>query len=198
MIEWMDRNGEIVDGRGTYQIKKLRAAMQFVKQFRCAVDIGAHVGFWSMHLSSRFQSVQAFEPVAEHRACFEINAGGPGVTLHACALGKAPGMVAMAIPPGSSGGTHVAGSGDVPMNRLDAFDLRDVDFIKIDCEGYELDVLLGAAATIERCKPCVIVEQKPHKIRDFGYTRPEAVEFLESLGAVRRQELSGDYILSWD
>jgi hypothetical protein len=39
-----------VDGRGTYQLHKLMSAMQHVKHRRCALDVGMHVGLWSMHL----------------------------------------------------------------------------------------------------------------------------------------------------
>ena len=71
--DWMTKNGEIVDGRGTYQIRKLRAAMEHCRQFRVAVDVGAHVGLWSMQLLKRFARLHAFEPVAEFRACYERN-----------------------------------------------------------------------------------------------------------------------------
>jgi hypothetical protein len=83
------------------------------------------------------------------------------------------------------------------MHRLDEFDLQDVDFIKIDTEGHELFVLKGARDTLERCKPCVMVEQKPGKAQQFGLPQTAAVDYLRELGAVLRGELSGDYILSW-
>jgi FkbM family methyltransferase len=198
-IEWMDRNGEMVDGRGTYQIKKLRAAMEWVKQFRVAVDVGAHCGLWSMHLATRFGDLHAFEPVEEHRACWWKNLDGRmNVHLHPCALGEKEGGVSMNIPHTSSGGTTVAGTGPIPLERLDAFGLNDVDFIKLDCEGYELFALRGAEQMLLRCRPCVIVEQKPGRAQKFGLGETDAVSYLEGLGAKRRQELSGDFILSWD
>lgn len=220
MVEWMNKSGEIVDGRGTYQIKKLRAAMFHVKQFRSAIDIGAHVGFWSMHLARHFKVVHAFEPVQAHRDCWMKNlhphldatdcdawdSVDNGITiqngnaiLYPCALGAALGSVTMFTPPGSSGGTYIAGFGDIQMHRLDDFDLVDVDFIKLDCEGYEFAALQGAQDTLERCRPCVIVEQKQHIMQqNFGTSGTPAVDFLTRLGAKVRQELSGDYILTWD
>src|SRR3990167_8000262 len=95
---WMTQNGEMVDGRGTYQIKKLREAMGYVTHWRTAVDIGAHCGLWSMHLAKKFQSLHAFEPVPLFRQCFEKNVIARNVQLYACALGSVTGKVRMKIP----------------------------------------------------------------------------------------------------
>ena len=46
----------------------------------------------------------------------------------------------------------------VPLSRLDDFGLERVDFLKLDVEGFESQVLEGAAATIERCRPVMYVE----------------------------------------
>ena len=48
----------------------------------------------------------------------------------------------------------------VPILTLDSLDLQRVDFIKIDVEGMELDVLLGAEQIIRRSKPQMIIETK--------------------------------------
>ena len=198
MVEWMTASGEIVDGRGTYQIKKLRAAVSYVKQFRVAVDVGAHVGFWSQHLAKRFAMVQAFEPVALHRQCFALNVVAPNVTMHAVALGAAAGRVAMWTEDGSSGNSQVRGAGDIELRTLDSYAFEAVDFLKIDCEGYELYVLQGAIETLRRCRPTICVEQKPRVLKNFGFDSPEAVRFLDDMGAVVRQHYSGDYMMSWD
>jgi FkbM family methyltransferase len=201
--DWMNSAGEIVDGKGTYQIKKLRAAMKHCNDSRVAVDVGGHVGLWSMHLRKKFQMVFAFEPVKAFRECFEKNVSGLGVTLEPYALGASSGSVVMAYETTDSGGTHIAraGSGDefgIEMRTLDSFQLCDVDFIKIDCEGYEHHVINGARETILRCKPCIIVEQKQHIMqRNYGTAGTPAVDLLKDMGAEVREVLSGDYILSW-
>ena len=194
----MDKAGEIVDGRGTYQIKKLRAALLHVKQFRAAIDVGAHCGLWSMHLVKRFGKINAFEPVAAHRECFALNVQAANATLHGCALGDKNGMVSIHTAATSSGDSWVDGAGDIPIRRLDDFELQDVDFIKIDTEGHELFVLRGGEETIRRCKPCLIVEQKPGHGHRFGIGDTDAIPLLESWGAKRREVLSGDFIYSWD
>lgn len=212
--EWMTRNGEIVAGRGTYQIKKLRAALEHVTRWRCAVDVGAHVGLWSMQLAPRFEQLHAFEPVEAFRQCWTRNMEGHTghSLLYPVALGVKRGHVVMTIPPLAggidSGGTHVGqvlgeddtrpqGSLTAPLHALDEFSF-EVDFLKVDCEGFELEVLKGARETLERCHPCVIVEQKPHKLGpNFGIKGTPACDYLRTLGAVQRRELSGDFIFSW-
>jgi FkbM family methyltransferase len=200
--EWMTRNGEVVDGKGTYQIKKLRAAMKWVKQFRLAVDIGAHVGLWSMHLAQSFRELHAFEPVDSFRACWSRNVVAQHAYLYPAALGDEEGAVVMSINAADTGGTHVASmakSGGVPLYPLDHFSFNEVDFIKIDCEGYEDRIIKGATDTLVRCRPCVIVEQKPHKLSvNYGIKGHPAVDLLVALGAKVRTEMGGDYILSWD
>lgn len=199
MVEWMNKSGEIVDGRGTYQIKKLRAAMLHCKSFRTAVDIGGHVGLWSMHLAKRFETLHAFEPVAAHRECYRENMNGrENYILHACALGEKEGSIRIETTPNSSGGSRVAGSGDIPMHTLDSFRLQDVDFIKIDTEGYELYAVRGAEETIKRCRPVMVVEQKGHGTEFFGFRKEEAVETLQSWGMKALQApISGDWIMGW-
>lgn len=200
--QWMRQRNEVVDGKLTYQYHKLREAMGWVKKFRTAVDVGGHIGTWSVHLVKKFEHVHAFEPVPLFRQCFEKNVPARNVMLYACALGSVSGKVRMAIDPADTGGTHIdakAESGDTVLRKLDEFDLIDVDFIKIDCEGFEAHVIEGARDTLKRCHPCVIVEQKQHKLgANFGIKGTPAVDMLRAMGAKVRKELSGDYICSWD
>lgn len=197
--EWMLRKNQRVDGRLTYQYHKLEAALSYVRDFRVAIDIGAHCGLWSMHLAKRFEMLHAFEPVARHRECFAANlVGAKNVVVYPMALGEKAGSVRMETAPTSSGDTRVAGAGDIPLELLDNFDFPNVDFVKLDCEGYELFALRGGEETLKRWRPCVIVEQKPGHGQAYGLKETAAVDYLQSLGAKLRRELGGDFILSWD
>ena len=197
--EWMGmpKNKLILHGRQAYQGKKQLAALKHVKQHRVAVDVGGHVGLWSFNLAHEFATVFAFEPVAAHRECFERNLQGVGQHVHlkAMALGATEGMVSMHSEKGSSGNTTVAGKGDIPMHTLDSLELRDVDFMKLDCEGFEENVLRGGVETINAWKPVIIVEQKRDMSARFGLDTKGAVTFLKSLGYVQAEEISGDHIM---
>jgi len=198
LIEWLQKNRYVLNGRNAYQAKKQVAAMHLCKSFGTAVDVGGHIGLWSYNLAHRFGVVHAFEPVAAHRECFARNVDLPNVSLHPFALGQIEAAVAMHTAPTSSGDSWVKGDGDIPMRRLDDLHIPDVDFIKIDVEGYELYALRGAEETLKRCHPVICVEQKPGKAQQFGLPETGAVSYLEGLGAKLRLTMSGDFFLSWD
>lgn len=208
LVEWMHKRNEVVDGRLTYQYHKLVTALKYVRQFRVAADVGAHCGLWSMHLVKRFDHVHAFEPLPLHRDCFVKNVAHDGhCTLHGYALGATTGAVCIETMHGSSGNSQVSTTGagiEVPLKRLDDVllpvlsDAAPLDFIKLDCEGYELFVLQGGQDTLERFKPVVCVEQKHQFGARYGVDPRAAVAYLQSLGAKLRKEISGDFIMSWD
>jgi FkbM family methyltransferase len=146
--------------------------------------------------------VLAFEPMPLHQDCWRKNMEGiENAGLYEFALGENKGMVKLETrTPGSSGDTQVRPGevGTIPMETLDSFNFQEVDLIKIDCEGFEEFVLRGAVETLERCKPCVIVEQKRDFSARYGCKKQSAVTLLQDMGAILRQEVSGDFILSWD
>lgn len=200
--EWMIKVNQRVHGRLAYQYRKYQAAMKHVKRREFAVDIGAHVGLWSWHMARDFRQVWSFEPMPEHRSCFQKNMNGANnVHLYQCALGADSGIAHIRTrTPGSSGDTGIDNEGErVEMRRLDDFDVPDLDFLKIDCEGYELFVLRGAEQTLRRFKPVVIVEQKPKTgmTARYGVGERDACHFLASLGANQVFEISGDYCFVW-
>lgn len=71
---------------------------------------------------------------------------------------------------------------DVEMRTLDSFQFADVDFIKVDCEGFEENVLVGACDTILRCHPTIIVEQKRDFAVQFGLKPRGQLNCLKAWG----------------
>jgi FkbM family methyltransferase len=199
LIAWMSnpKNKLVMNGRQSYQGAKQAAVMPWLLHRRRAVDVGAHVGLWSFNLAHVFDRVEAVEPVAAHRECFAVNCSGVAdkITMHPVALGARTGSVGMVVAPGSSGDSRVGGDGAVPMITLDSLDLKDVDLIKIDCEGYEENVIAGAVETIKRCRPVIVVEQKRDMATRFGLKPKGAVSALEAMGYRVAKEIGGDYIM---
>lgn len=122
------RNGPVRDGRGTYQLHKFEAVCRHARAFRVAIDVGAHVGTWTMQFVRRFASTIAFEPVETHRQCWERNIAIPkrgssadrktsatarvgDVFLIPVALGAAAGVAELTWRDGVSGHTYVSDDG---------------------------------------------------------------------------------------
>jgi len=202
-----------INGRPRYQFHKLGRTLELMqaagRPLCGALDIGAHVGLWSMTLVERFADVVAVEPHPAHAALFPWNmARATNWTLHkvaACALEGRQLLLAGAA--GSSGDTHVVGDAAaqpgmtapvaVAAMPLDDLDLHGPDLVKLDVEGYELPALQGLRATLLRERPFVIVEDKG-KQAAYGLGAPgEALAYLEGLGMRRLDAMSGDFILSF-
>lgn len=188
-------------GGPVYQEPVRRKSFEFAKK-GVALDIGANVGLWTKDLCATFQHVIAFEPVADFRDCLLRNVSANNLDIRACALGTEDTMISMVITPDNTGHSHVdestRGQGTIPMYRLDSLNLDPFDYVKIDCEGYEYNILLGAEQTIKKYQPVVVVEQKLHK--DTGRTESnqyQAAELLKSWGARQLARVNHDVILGW-
>ena len=215
--QYMRKANKHRGSRLLYQDHKYQAALKWVRPTRRnAIDIGAHVGFWSWQMAQDFKHVIAFEPMLEHCDCCQSNMiAQSNFYLFNMALGNETKKAFVRIrPPGSPGdnGTDPAAERSslracienaegepCTMTTLDSFGFDNVDFLKIDTEGYELFILEGAIETLKRCKPCCIVEQKAETggAEHYGIGVTDAVTFLKKLGAVQRCVVQGDYVLSW-
>ncbi len=57
-----------------------------------------------------------------------------------------------------------------------------IDFIKIDVEGFEMNVLKGALLTIKTFHPSMIIELDDTNLRVQGSTAAELCEYISNLG----------------
>ncbi|MCP3713253.1 FkbM family methyltransferase [Paraburkholderia sp. CNPSo 3274] len=141
------------------------------------LDIGANIGITGIlfgQLAARGK-VAAIEPVPAAYRLLESNlasAGYQNVSTFNFALGNAEGEVVMQGNPNNLSGAFVVSAHSiddgfhfrqaVKLHKLDGvFDTLGfdrLDLIKIDVEGYELDVLEGAARTLARYRPIVTLE----------------------------------------
>jgi FkbM family methyltransferase len=170
------------------------------------VDIGANLGLYTLlfsKLTGPAGHVYAFEPEPTlYRAlCSNCRRNGAGnITTLNYALGRQPGRTTFYRSLFNSGDNRLGGLGwqgqrlDVDMVRLDdALPGCRVDFIKLDVQGFELQVLQGMDELSRRSKNLrIYFEFWPRGLRAAG-TRPEAVlEHLERRDfAVYRVEHDG-------
>lgn len=136
---------------------------------RTAIDIGSAEGVWTDTLAHRFRRVIAFDPVqqipvlgVENVEFYNKAVWSSDTTLTFTSYGDYGQSTAM-----SNMGTHLPeayGSAreiqktTAEAITLDSLNLHEVDFIKIDCEGAEWDVIQGAFQTIMINKPSMIIE----------------------------------------
>ena len=154
---------------------ELRRLGDFVPRDAAALDVGAWWGPWTYWLSRRVPAVHTFEPVP-YIASFLKEVSRPNVTVHNVALSDRAEAAVLHVPSagtGSEGRSTLheppfADATDIAVEvvPLDSIALPDrIGFIKVDVEGHEMQVLRGAADTIQAHKPTLLVEVESHDDR---------------------------------
>lgn len=131
-------------------------------------DIGAHVGFFTVLMARQAGSegrVYAFEPVDRNAVRLEENIDANGlhnVVICPAAVGDVSGFVAFA-----DGATSLEGRIDqagtmrvecVTVDSAIAAGCMPPTLMKVDVEGAEAAVIRGAAATITKFRPRILIE----------------------------------------
>lgn len=170
------------------------SAIKLCKKRRTAVDAGAHIGIWSdAMLNAGFLRVMSFEPVEENRSCLEQNV--PRAIVLPLALGADYGTCDMVMPDkGNSGMWRASVGATTQVAPLDAYELESVDLIKIDTEGKEGDVLLGALRTIQRSSPVIVLEHNGLGQKYYGPNWIDPLKILQELGYRLVRKVRKDYI----
>ena len=158
------------------------------------VDIGANIGNHGNFFSFQGVKGSAFEPSNANFQLLKMNC--PTFSNHNVALSSFTGSSTLLTYSDSMGNNRLVGGGAankqeasgteiVGVARLDDYLLEDVSLIKIDAEGSELDILMGAKQTIRATYPDVwleLHEDENLKRASISYTRKDVVDFLKSLG----------------
>lgn len=132
------------------------------------IDCGANIGNHTVYFAKicKASKVISFEAVPSTynilKRNIELNELSDTVEIHNNALGDTERMVSMKVETTENiGGAHVVegSDGSVKMIPLDSIGIDNkVDFIKIDVEGYEYNVLMGARGLISKYKPIIMIE----------------------------------------
>jgi len=172
---------------GEYQEPHRTNSLNFVNNFGVAMDVGAHVGTWAVDLVQKFDKVICFEPILEHRVCLQKNLekfSKDKYEIHSCALGNAEGVVQLSYADQGNSGTASIVEDDggdyaAHIKTLDSFNFSQIDYLKVDIEGFELQFLEGAVETIKRTKPVMNIEIK-NTCERFGTTPEKIISFIEN------------------
>lgn len=185
LSKWVEEQGRL-----DIQCDYLAQFQKYIPISGTVLDIGACIGDHTLTYS-RFVGpsgrVIAIEPNRESFQCLQHNVGPiSGITLYNCAAGKEYKMVSM-VPetgPHNLGGSRVSGEGDIPMVDMDRLfdDLKRLDFVKIDAEGYEPEILEGMEGIIGRFKPVMLIEVCQTILKDRGYSSAQLLDQIRALG----------------
>lgn len=152
--------------RTFYEIDLLMKCREIYIPGSAVVDVGANIGnhtvFFAAMLGAR---VHAFEPYPPNQELLELNVAVNDlvdlVTTHRCALGETSANgKAQVEQSGNLGRVRISSDGgEIRVHALDEIIIdTPIGMIKIDVEGSELAVLRGAAETIRRWRPDLLVE----------------------------------------
>lgn len=175
----------------TYQNMKyeLKLLKQLCNPQNISLDIGANKGLFTLFLCKFSSHVYCFEPIPELCTFLIRKFQGTNVTIENCALGNVNDYSYINIP--YTGNIQLLDFSSlaveynnqliqgekvtcvkkqkVKVKRLDNFHISNIGFIKIDVEGYELQVLEGAQKTIQQNMPHIYIEieQRYHKEKNI-------------------------------
>lgn len=201
---WLARSDHvsepIIDGK--FETAEYSFVRRFLQPGMTVLDIGAHHGFYTL-LSARLVGsggrVFAFEPSPRERKALlrHVNLNRfKNVQVQALALGIEKKQADLYVVEGSQTGCNslrppivLSGTSSisVPVMPLDDWlsgqKLDRVDFIKLDVEGGELEVLKGASNLLERRpRPVILAEVQDLRTLAWGYKAKDVIEYLREKG----------------
>ena len=182
-----------------FDVQEIKALVESLAPDDLAIDVGANKGsyLWSLCRAVPHGQVYAFEPqpiFSEYLKKICIQANLKNVTVEACGVSDAAGILKLAVPgsdptsPAASFENAVMNRGphhtyEVAVVRLDDYfhnETRHIGAIKIDVEGHELAVLRGALHLIEKNKPVIVCESENQHITSGRVE--DVVQFILNLG----------------
>jgi FkbM family methyltransferase len=184
---------------GGYDLAGVDLLKRLVQPGTVVLDIGANVGVFTIPLAmkvGRSGGVHAFEPHPRVRARLVRNlalSNLRNVTVSGLAVGEHAGTVnlygATDANEGASSLAPAAGRGEVfscEMGTVDEYIVRtgisSVSLVKIDVEGADHAVLLGARETMAAYKPAVYVEVQASHLAELGASPGGIFHLLRELG----------------
>ena len=163
--------------KGCFQKEHLYEGLKYVSNFNVAVDVGANIGTWSIEMAKHFNKVYSFEIYPPTFECLKKNIEERNlenkIFINLCGLGDKRERVSLMNDEkihNTVASLAISYKGELKYDvlTLDDFTFEDLNFLKIDVEGYEAKVLIGGKKTITKFKPIILLEYKERKAKFFG------------------------------
>lgn len=177
----------------------------FIPSDGVVLDVGAHAGQFTKLFASMVPMghVHAFEPGSYALSILrtvKTLRRLSNVTVHACGLGDSAAVNVLNVPVKKSGSIGFglsfiddsqqpelrAVTEEIAIRRLDEVvaehDIRRIDFIKVDIEGSEMRMLVGAKEALTRFSPALYIELANGHLARRGDSIEELTGYLGDLG----------------
>ena len=172
-----------------YQSPQRNASIEFLEQKRNAIDIGANVGLWARDLCKIFERVELFEPVKQNIECLKKNLEVfSNFKIYDCALSNSNGLKDIYIDEKGSGNNSFikpekdnVKSEKIKIMKLDDFNFNEIDYIKIDVQFHELEVIEGGINTLKNNNPVLCIEAARRNEEELSYVKKWG-QILENIG----------------
>jgi len=177
-------------------VTERRIVAGLVRPGFAAIDVGANIGYYALMLARYVGSseIVCIEPEPANLIELRRNIARnrlSNVTIIPAAAACQSGSASFLT--GINGRVVHGGAGEISVTTFMLDSLRDrrVGFVKIDVEGFELDVLRGAAGLIREQRPNLFVEVHPmfqSDARGVGHILALLSEYYPSAVAYRKRE----------
>ena len=197
---WVPENDKhIEDWKSGSSFTQNKCLDKFIKicekedlKFNHILDIGAWVGTWTCAMNQFCGRIVAFEPDPQHYRCLVKNVP-ENVETHQLAVGNDSKMISLSDD-NFTQAKRIIGDGNIPMVTIDSLGLADVDMIKIDVEGYEMEVLKGAEKTLENIQYLMI--ELNNNTKKYGSSNAEVEKYLQKKGFKVKVKIWPDVVWS--
>ena len=150
------------------------------KKFNTVLDIGAWCGTWSAEFAPYCKKIYAIEPDQTHFECLLKNLSSfDNIELLDYAVGDIETRVSLTDDDFTQA-RRIYSIGNILMKTVDSFKFEDVDLIKIDVEGFEMNVLRGAKDTLKDCNFLMI--ELNNNSKKYNSSNAEIEKYLQELG----------------
>ena len=150
------------------------------KKFNTVLDIGAWCGTWSAEFAPYCKKIYAIEPDRTHVECLLKNLSSfDNIELLDYAVGDIETRVSLTDDDFTQA-RRIYSIGNILMKTVDSFKFEDVDLIKIDVEGFEMNVLRGAKDTLKDCNFLMI--ELNNNSKKYNSSNVEIEKYLQELG----------------